>query len=131
MEDSHPKPSLAFGIGGITPRARVNTLKTKYVSIMEKMQVRNRMSASQLVVSQNSSLQFINNPNTNKVFFMCGNVKGYISPAVAAKMDTVGLEDLQYAECAKPGTNDWVPCLMMVGNSNANVKRSLGDNLLR
>lgn len=98
---------------------------------MEKMQVRNRKTAEQLVISENAELQFINNPNTNKVFFMCGSIKGYISPAVAAKLDTVQLADLQYAECAKPGTNDWVPCLMMVGNSNANVKRSLGAGLLR
>lgn len=97
---------------------------------MEKMQVRNRKSAQQLVISENAEIQFINNPNTNKVFFMCGTIKGYISPAVAAKIDSVGLGELQYAECAKPGTSDWVPCLMMVGNSTANVKRTLGGNLL-
>lgn len=97
---------------------------------MDKMQVRNRMTATQLVISENSELQFINNPNTNKVFFMCGTKKGYISPAVAKAQDSVTLEDLQYAECAKPGTDEWVPCLMMVGNSTANVKRTLGGNLL-
>lgn len=97
---------------------------------MEKMQVRNRKAAKQLVISENSTLQFINNPNTDRMFFMCGSIKGYVSPAVAQKLDTVGLDDLQYAECAKPGTNDWVPCLMMVGNSTANVKRTLGGDLL-
>lgn len=94
------------------------------------MQVRNRKTAKQLVISNNAPLQFINNPNTNKVFFMCGSVKGYISPAVRNKLDSVTLEDLQYAECAQPGTDNWVPCLMMVGNSQANVKRSLGGDLL-
>lgn len=98
---------------------------------MEKMQVRNRKTARQLVISENSTLRFINNPNTNRVFFMCGGIKGYVSPAVRAKMDTVTLEELQYAECAQPGTDNWVPCLMMVGNSEANVKRSLGGDLLR
>lgn len=97
---------------------------------MEKMQVRNRKSAKQLVIGENAPLQFINNPNTNKVFFTCGTVKGYVSPNVRDKMDSVALEDLQYAECAKPGTDDWIPCLMMVGNSEANVKRSLGGDLL-
>lgn len=95
------------------------------------MQVRNRKSAKQLIISENSKLQFINNPNTNRVFFMCGPIKGYVSPAVRAKMDTVTLDELQYAECAQPGTDNWVPCLMMVGNSEANVKRSLGEDLLR
>ena len=98
---------------------------------MEKMQVRNRKTAEQLVISNNAPLQFINNPNTNKVFFMCGDIKGYVSPAVAKALDTVELKDLQYAECAKPGTSDWIPCLMMVGNSEANVKRTLGSSLLR
>lgn len=97
---------------------------------MEKMQVRNRMTASQLVISENSELQFIINPNTKKVFFMCGNKKGYISPAVVEAQDSVTLEDLQYAECAKPGSDEWIPCLMMIGNSTANVKRTLGGNLL-
>lgn len=94
------------------------------------MQVRNRKSARQLVISENSPLQFITNPNTGRTFFMCGSTKGYISPAIRAKIDTVQLEDMQYAECAQPGTDNWVPCLMMVGNSEANVKRSLGGDLL-
>lgn len=97
---------------------------------MEKMQVRNRKSATQLVISENAELQFINNTNTNKLFFMCGTIKGYVSPAVRAKMDSVTLEDLQYAECAQPGSDTWIPCLMMVGNSEANVKRTLGGNLV-
>ena len=98
---------------------------------MEKMQVRNRKTAKQLVISENSPLQFIHNPNTNKVFFMCGSVKGYISPAVRVNLDSVSLDELQYAECAQPNSDNWVPCLMMVGNSGANVRRSLGGELLR
>lgn len=98
---------------------------------MEKMQVRNRKTAKQLVISENSPLQFINNPKTNKVFFMCGSTKGYVSPAVRAKMNTVTLEELQYAECAQPGTDNWVPCLMMVSYGVANVKRELGVELAR
>ena len=89
---------------------------------MDKMQVRNRMTATQLVISEN--------PNTNNVFFMCGTKKGYVSPAVSKAQDTVTLEEMQYAECLKPGSDNWVPCLMMVGNSKANVKRTLGGNLL-
>lgn len=97
---------------------------------MEKMQVRNRKTAEQLVISENAPLEFIFNPNNNKYFFMCGSTKGYISPAVRAKMDTIELKDMQYAECAQPGTDNWVPCLMVVGDSKKNVKRSLGSNLL-
>lgn len=99
-----------------------------------KVKVRNRMTASQLILKENAEIQFINNPNTNKPFFVCGSIRGYISPAVAAKMNQVTLEDLQYAECAKPGTEDWVPCLLMQGNSplapNSTVKRSMGNDIL-
>lgn len=90
----------------------------------------NRMSATQLVTSQNSALQFIQNPKTNKVFFVCGNIRGYVSPNAAKIMDTCELKDLQYGEVSIDG-NAAVPCLMIVGNSQQNVKRTLGAELLR
>lgn len=89
----------------------------------------NRMSARQLVISQNASLQFVENPNTGKVFFVCGSKKGYVSPAAKAAMETGTLDDFQYAEVSIDG-GVAVPCLMVVGNSGKNVKRSLGEDLL-
>jgi hypothetical protein len=74
--------------------------------------------------SQNSELQFIENPNTGKIFFMCGEIKGYVSPAVLQNMNTVTVADLQFAEVSidnKPA----VPCLMMIGDASKNVKRTL------
>jgi hypothetical protein len=74
--------------------------------------------------SQNSELQFIENPNTGKIFFMCGEIKGYVSPAVLQNMNTVSVQDLQFAEVSidnKPA----VPCLMMIGDASKNVKRTL------
>lgn len=97
---------------------------------MEKMQTRNRKTATQLVIAENAEIEFVNNPKTGTLFFVCGSVQGYVSPAVKAKLDEVTLEDLQYAECAKPGSDEFVPCLMMVGNSKANVKKTLGGSLL-
>lgn len=93
------------------------------------IQSANRMSARQLVISENASLQFVENPNTGKIFFVCGSKKGYVSPAVQAQMETCTLDDLQYAEVSIDG-NAAVPCLMVVGNSGQNVKRSLGEDLL-
>lgn len=84
----------------------------------------NRMSCAQLMKSQNSELQFIENPNTGKIFFMCGEIKGYVSPAVLQNMNTVSVQDLQFAEVSidnKPA----VPCLMMIGDASKNVKRTL------
>lgn len=89
----------------------------------------NRMSAKQLIVSQNAALQFVNNPKTNKIFFVCGKVRGYVSPAAQKLVDTGKLEDFQYAEVSVDG-KPAVPCLMAVGNSKANVKRELGEELL-
>ena len=93
------------------------------------IQSANRMSAKQLVISQNAPLQFVTNPHTGNVFFTCGSKTGYVSPAVKQIMDTCSLDDLQYAECSING-GEAVPCLMVAGNSKANVKRELGTDLL-
>lgn len=87
------------------------------------------MSARQLVISENASLQFVENPNTGKIFFVCGTKKGYVSPAAQKAMETGTLDDFQYAEVSIDG-GAAVPCLMVVGNSGKNVKRSLGEDLL-
>ena len=95
------------------------------------IQSANRMSARQLVISENSAIQRVINPNTNKAFFVCGSKRGYISPA-ANSLITAGkatLDDLQYAEVSIDG-NPAVPCLMVVGNSNKNVTHTLGAELL-
>ena len=88
-----------------------------------------RMSAKQLVISENAELKFVNNPNTGKTFFVCGSKRGYVSPNVMKIMDTCTLDELQYAEVSLNG-GEAVPCLMVVGNSEANVKRKLGADLL-
>ena len=91
---------------------------------MSNIVATNRMSCAQLMKSQNSELQFIENPNTGKIFFMCGEIKGYVSPAVLQNMYTVSVKDLQFAEVSidnKPA----VPCLMMIGDASKNVKRTL------
>lgn len=93
------------------------------------IQSANRMSARQLVISENAELQFVENPNTGKIFFVCGSKKGYVSPAAVEKMATGTLDDFQYAEVSIDG-GAAVPCLMVVGNSGKNVKRSLGEDLL-
>ena len=93
------------------------------------IQSANRMSARQLVISENASLQFVENPNTGRIFFVCGSKKGYVSPAAVEKMATGSIDDFQYAEVSIDG-GAAVPCLMVVGNSGKNVKRSLGEDLL-
>jgi len=98
---------------------------------MSELQVTDRMSAKQLVISENAEIQFINNPKTGKVFFTCGTKRGYVSPAAQKKMTDpqCTLDDFQYAMVAKPGEQA-IPCLMVVGNSEQNVIKKLGASLL-
>jgi hypothetical protein len=88
------------------------------------------MTARQLVIKENSPLDFVENPNTGKIFFVCGGKKGYVSPAALEKMNgNCSLDDFQYAEVSIDGAAA-VPCLMVVGNGNNNVQKSLGSELL-
>lgn len=96
---------------------------------MSNIQSTNRMSARQLIISENSELQFVENPNTGKIFFVCGSKKGYVSPNALAKMHDGTIDDFQYAEVSIDG-GVAVPCLMVVGQGNNNVRKSLGANLL-
>lgn len=93
------------------------------------IQSANRMSARQLIISENAELQFIENPNNGKIFFVCGSKKGYVSPAAQAKIEDGTIDDFQYAEVSIDG-GAAVPCLMVVGNSSSNVRKSLGADLL-
>ena len=91
---------------------------------MSNITATNRKSCAQLMREQNAELQLVENPNTGKIFFVCGEIKGYVSPAVLSKMNSVTVADLQYAEVSidnKPA----VPCLMMVGDGSKNVRRTL------
>lgn len=95
------------------------------------IQSANRMSARQLVISENASLEMRENPNTGKYFFVCGSKKGYISPAAqTALLEGKDIDNFQYAEVSIDG-GAAIPCLMVVGNSNANLKVKLGEDLLR
>lgn len=90
----------------------------------------NRMSARQLVISENAALDFVENPHTNKLFFVCGSKRGYVSPSARKALASgAGIDDFQYAEVSIDG-NKAVPCLMVVGNSRQNVKYTFGVDLL-
>ena len=64
---------------------------------MANLVINNRMSASEFVRMNGGKLDFIKNPNTGKVFFACGEKRGYISKNVLANPD-VKLADMQYGE---------------------------------
>lgn len=92
----------------------------------ERVTKSNEMSAADLKVRNHSDIDFVRNPNTGKMFFVCGSTKGYVSKAVQKSVEenTVTLESLRYCDMSIDG-NPAVPCLMMVGNSRKNVLKSL------
>lgn len=94
-----------------------------------KLEVRNRMSAAKLVENQKATIDFIPNSKKNgKLFFACGSIEaGYITPSLLAhvKDENLSINDLSYAEIRKPGSENWVPCLMY-----KKATRKLGAELL-
>lgn len=92
----------------------------------ERVTKSNEMSAADLKVRNNASIDFVRSPKTGKVFFVCGSTKGYASKAVqrALESGSLMLENLRYCDMSIDG-KPAVPCLMMVGNSRQNVLKTL------
>ena len=90
---------------------------------------RNRQSARDLITSENASLKFVENPNTGKIFFVCGSKKGYVSPAAVEKMETGPLDDFYYVEVSADGSK-YVPCLCYVKSKNVTKQFSVDDAIM-
>lgn len=88
-----------------------------------QMKFRNKMSARELVSSENATLKFVENPNTGKVFFTCGSKKGNVSPYALEHMEQGELDDFCYAEVRRDGKT-YVPCLMLVNKPIEKIIRS-------
>ena len=88
---------------------------------MSNIVATNRMTATELI-NANGKIDFIKNPKTGKLFFTCGSITGYVSPAVEQNVQSVTKEDLQFAEVSIDG-GQAIPTLMMKGA--ANVVKSL------
>lgn len=88
-----------------------------------QIKTRNKMSARDLVISENASLEFVKNPNTGKIFFVCGSKKGYVSRAAVEKMGTGSLDDFIYAEVSMDGKT-YVPCLMIGKRTEQSIIRT-------
>lgn len=92
----------------------------------EKLEIRNQMAARKLVENEKSTIDFVPNPQKHgSLFFTCGSKTGYIAPSLLDVIDSVELNDISYCETRKPGSDKWVPCLLL-----KRVKRSLGAELL-
>ena len=82
-----------------------------------KLISRNEMTAKQLVISKNKTIDHRVDPATGKDFFTCGDITGYISPnAVKALNEGQDIDAFRFAEVSKDNGISWIPCLMVAGN---------------
>ena len=86
---------------------------------MANLVINNRMSASEFVRMNGGKLDFVKNPNTGKVFFVCGDKRGYNSKKVLADA-AVKLADMQYGEIQANinGQPTVVPTLFLASTTN-------------
>ena len=91
-----------------------------------KLETRNQMSARELIINEHSTIDFVPNPKKNgSLFFTCGSKTGYIAPSLLENIEKANLNDITYEETRKPGSTEWVPCLLL-----KRVKISIGAELL-
>lgn len=94
---------------------------------MESKEIK-KMSVAEFL-AQNGDAEVINNPNTNKMFFVTSNgTRGYVSSACAEDIRRGGKEKKQFVLknclCAGGEMQDlWI--LQMVGDSKKNVVTTL------
>lgn len=95
---------------------------------------KNAMSAVSLIKMQGAGIDLIKNPKTGKNFFVCGEISGYASAKAVAVLTDESLSDaeaigkLRFAEVATEGSDNYVPCLMVVATNN--VVASRGKSVL-
>ena len=89
----------------------------------------NRQSIANLVSANHATLDIIRSPKTNKVFFTCGTIVGYVSKK-AEELITKGcaMQDLEYAEVT---TDDGTVIPTIFPRATANVVASFGASLLK
>lgn len=83
-----------------------------HIADTPKLQSRNKMSARELVERENAKLEFIEKAETKKIYFSCGNITGYVSPAASGKVLTGNIDDFTYVEVSTDGKT-YTPCLIL------------------
>lgn len=68
----------------------------------------------QLVLEQNAVVKTYKTPKSDKLFFECGKIRGYVSPAAAERLEDPQstLNDFEFAMVTKRG-NTAIPCIML------------------
>ena len=84
---------------------------------MAEFNCKNRMAAAALKQQMGDKIRFIKNPKkNNQIFFTCGTITGAVSKKV--DVNTVSLEELDYAEVFIDAVGQYIPCLFMHNTTN-------------
>ena len=69
----------------------------------DQIKIISQKPLKQVILEQGSELQQVDNPNTGKSFFQCGNVRGYIPPVAVKRLGEkdASVDDFKIAMVSK------------------------------
>ena len=78
------------------------------------MEISDKKTLKQLVLEQNAEVKTFKSPKSDKLFFECGKIRGYVSPAAAERLkdSNCSIDDFAFAMVAKEG-EEAIPCIMI------------------
>lgn len=118
--------SLGLENKNVNNKAVDPKIKIEAKTMTPNIKTYNRMSARALIISENAVLQFLEEPQKDKngivirdkdglpiqrITFVCGTKKGYVSPAAISIIKTGTIDDFQYVEVCINDKNP-IPCIL-------------------
>ena len=78
------------------------------------IEISDKKTLKQLVLEQNAEVKTFKSPKSDKLFFECGKIRGYVSPAAAERLKdpNCSIDDFAFAMVAKEG-EEAIPCIMI------------------
>lgn len=93
----------------------INRFKeTQKKNVNKELVFSDRKSCKQLVIEQNAEIKFFRLAKSEKLFFECGKIRGYVSPAAEERLKdpNCSIDDLTFAMVAKEG-EEAIPCILI------------------
>ena len=78
------------------------------------IEISDKKTLKQLVLEQNAEVKTFKSPKSDKLFFECGKIRGYVSPAAGERLKdpNCSIDDFAFAMVAKEG-EEAIPCIMI------------------
>ena len=88
------------------------------------MEISDKRTLKQLVLEQNAEVKTFKSPKSDKLFFECGKIRGYVSPAAAERLKdpNCSIDDFGFAMVAKEGEEP-IPCILILKKENRRIKK--------